>query len=452
MILDSVTLSSDQVIVSAMLKESEGHPMTKPSQSMLFYVFAIVLGGLLAGCSPSEDQDSQSKAQIVRPVKTLVVQSASSVLRRTYPAVVLPSQEVDLSFRVSGQILELPIRAATKVKKGDVIAQLDKRDFETEVARFESQLEQAKAQLKAMESGARSEDVTSLKAAIDAAQAKVDQAKDQLKRSQELFEKGITTKSKLDQDQTALRVAEATLESSQQDLIKGEAGSREEDVDAQKAAIKGLEAQVAAARDNLSDTTLRAPFDGIIAKRNVDNFVNIQAKTSIAVLQQLETLDLIFDVPGPDVAKLAKSKTFKLMAKLDSIPDSEFKAALIEFSTQADAATQTYRGRVSIKPPSSVTILPGMAGTIVVTDKPIGSSIILIPVTAIGSEPDGKAFVWVVTQPDNKVKKHPVTIGEATGAAVSVLDGLAAGDTVVTAGVSALQESMTVRPISVIGD
>lgn len=414
---------------------------------LLFVFFAVSL----AGCDQPEDQSSKSDSPIVRPVKTIVVEKAGSVFQRSYPAVVLPAKQVELSFRVSGRIVELPIRAAMQVKKGDVVARLDTRNLESDVAGLESKLQEAGAQLSAMTSGARSEDIASLQAGVEAAAAKVKSARGQSERTGQLFERGFETRAKLESDVSNLEVAEAELRAREQDLKKGQAGSRREEVEAQEAVIKGLEAQLKAAKDNLSDATLRAPFDGIIARRDVDNFANIQSGKSVALQQQLDTLELTFDVPGPDVVRLARIETLTRV-RLDAIPDRDFEANLVEFSTQPDPATQTYQARVSISPSGDVAILPGMAGRVIVTGTPTESSNVTVPATAIAAEPDGRAFVWIVTQPDNKVTKGPVETGEATGADVFVRVGLEPGDIVVTAGVSQLQPDMVVRPVSKIGD
>jgi multidrug efflux pump subunit AcrA (membrane-fusion protein) len=99
---------------------------------------------LLAACGGG---DVEQDAQVVRPVRTAVATVASTKIQRTYPAVVLPAQQAELAFRVSGRIVELPIRAATQVKQGEAIAQLDKREFEAAVARLQSQREQATSKL-----------------------------------------------------------------------------------------------------------------------------------------------------------------------------------------------------------------------------------------------------------------------------------------------------------------
>lgn len=418
-------------------------------RSIVAVASTVVLGGLLAGCDPSGEPAVRSRD--ARPVKTLVVEASPMQVRRDYPAVVLPGQEVELSFRVSGQIMDLPIRGASRVGKGDLVAQLDPRDFETELARLQSQLAQAQAQLVVLTSGARAEDVAVLEAEVAAARAEADGAAAEVERSRALFERRVVARAKLDGDLTKLRIAEAALEAKRQQLVKGRAGAREEEVAAQQAALDGLELAVATARASLTDTGLRAPFGGIIAKRLVESFANVQANEPIAVLQKLDTLTLSFDVPGPDVAELAGRETLSSVAVLDSLPGQEFAARLVEFSTQADPATQTYRGRVAISVPGDVVILPGMVGSVIVTDTIEGRAEIAVPLTALGSEADGTPFVWVVAGADHRVSRRIIETGEASGVVVAVVEGLNEGDVVVTAGVSALVDGMQVRPVTAIG-
>lgn len=393
----------------------------------------------LAACS----QEEQSAPEVIRPVKTFVVVAESSIQEKSYPAIVLPAQQAELSFRTSGQIIELPIKAATQVKEDDVIAKLDTNDLQSQLTVLESQKEQAEAQLEALTSGARTEDLAALKASIAAAEAQVRAARDQRNRTQQLFEKGIVAKAKLDADQAQLDVAEAQLEAARQELIKGESGARQEEVAAQIAAIKGIEANLNIARDQLSYATLRAPFDGIIARRDVDNFANVQAKQTIAILQKLDRLELSFDIPGPDVAKASRDQAPNITVQLDAVSDKSFDAELVEFTTLADSSTQTFRGRVAIDQPEDVIILPGMIGQVTITDNGNGAVVLLIPGTAIASDPSGNTYVWVVE--NDTVTKRDVTVGDASNERVAIVDGLKEGETVVTAGVSFLQEGMKVR-------
>lgn len=420
-------------------------------RSIVTISIILLTSTLIVGCNKADDQAETSKPAPVRPVKTVVVKAITSSFKRTYSAVVLPSQEADLSFRVSGRIIQLPIRDGMKVKKGDVIAQLDLRDFKANIILIDSQLAQAREKLEELKAGDRKEDIASAEADVAAAEAQLDAAKSQAIRTETLFKKGIVTKTQLDKDVTTQRVAQATLKAKQQALIKGQVGARKEDLAAQAAVINGVLSQLETAKDNLSDATLRAPFDGIIATRKVDNFSNIQAKDAVAILQNIKTLDATFDVPAPDVARLAKIKNLDLQFTLESIPDRTFKARHKEFSTQADAATQTYQGRITIEDLEGETVLPGMTGNLIITAKRNGS-IYKLPVAAIASDSSGNPFIWIVDPASKKTSKRELVTGEVSGGDIIVSKGLKQGDIVVTAGISALQDGMVVKPVTVIGE
>ena len=416
------------------------------------FVLLAIISFFLSSCDSNEIETKEKKS-VVRPVKTITVKAESSSIQKTYAASVLATQQVDLSFRVSGKIQELPIKNGDRVKKDDVIAKLDERDFKARITQTKSQINQANAQLKAMKAGARPEDVASLNAAVKAAQAQYNQAKTQFIRTQSLVKKQVIARQELDKDHSALEVAKANLDAKKQELRKGKAGGRKEDVSAQVAAIQGLQSQLKNLEDTLADATLRAPFDGIISSRKVENFANIQAKEPIATIQRESAeVDLVFSIPAPDVVILSPLREqLDIKVILDSFPDREFTAERKEFSREADSATQTYEGRVAIKTTKNEPILPGMSGSLIVTANAGGKESYSLPLSAISSKPSGNPFIWLVND-ENKLAKRDITIGEASGDSVAVSDGIKTGDVVVTAGLSALQDDMVVKPISAVGE
>lgn len=420
------------------------------------WILATCLTGAMAlGSAVVNAQQISDPSTVARPAKVQTIAASSALLYRDYSAVVFPSQEVELSFRVSGRVTQLPVRGATQVQQGDVIAQLDPRDFEAKIAQLLSQRDQAEAQLQALRSGARAEEVAALEAAVAAAQAQADQASDTAERTRKLAESGTVAKAKLDQDEAALRVALADLRAQQEQLRIGTSGGRAEDVEAAEAALRGLESQLSTARDNLADATLTAPFSGIIARRDIDNFTNIQAGQNIVLLQALSVINLAFDVPGSDVIALSDYGDPTVSVQFDALPGQRFQAELVEFSTQANAATQTYRARVAVDLAEHLNILPGMIGHIFIEMDSADTVSLNIPLSAVTADPSGAPFVWLVQPGDasgtGTVSRRDITLGEASGDMISVLSGLADGDTVVIAGVSKLQDGMAIRPVTKIG-
>lgn len=388
-----------------------------------------------------------------RPAKVFVVEESADTLQRTFPAIVLPSRETLLSFRVSGQVIELPIRAALDVEEGDLIAKLDTRDFETQIQLLQSQIDQASAELSALRTGARPEEIAALEAAVSSAEAQLEAARDALERTQELVQRGVSTNAQLEGVQAEFRVAEANLTAQQEQLRIGQIGGRPEEIAGAEAAIRGLEAQLKQAQDQLDDASLTAPFDGIIARRDIENFTNIQAGSSIALLQALRPAHLAFDIPGADVSLFSSYgvENIVTIAHFDAFPGQDFVAEVVEFSVDVDSATQTYRGRVSVDLPEVQGILPGMVAEVTASiDGGVGSQT-LVPLAAIGAEADGDPIVWKVDR-DNAVAPVAVELGEVQGGMIAVSAGVDAGDTIVSAGVSRMTPGLVVRPITRIGN
>lgn len=413
----------------------------------------MILAAIALMCLPAASL-AQDMSDDARPAMVIAVTSQQPVIERVYPAIAFASQEAELSFRVSGQVVEVPMRASESVEEGAVLARLDTRDFQSEIDRLESQRDQAVAELSALRVGARPEEVVRLEAAVEVSQAEVDQARVQFERTEELSKRGVVPAVQLEQQQATLRVAEARLTSQLEELAIGMVGGRPEEILAAEAALRGLEAQIEAARSNLADATLRAPFEGTIARRDVENFTNINAGQSVALIQNLSTVQVEFDIPGADIVALMATGFENVTTEVafDALPGQRFGAELVEFNTEADAATQTYRGRVAVVLPEGALILPGMVARVISSAFNTEQPAVSVPITALGADAAGSPFVWAVAPGDNTVSRQAVTLGDAAGDNIIILDGLTEGDRVVTAGVSQLMDGMTIRPISAVGE
>ena len=416
------------------------------------YRLGLIFSLFLVGCQPAQEAEVPEAAP--RAVKVTKVAEASAGIEYNYPATVLSAHKAELSFRVGGQIVELPVIAMSEVKKGDLIAKIDPRDYTSTVNQLKGQIAAERSRLKAMTSGSRSEDIASLRAAISASESRVVSARSDAERKLTQYRKGIVPKEQIDSALAAVKTAQAQLSADKQNLSKGQTGSRKEDVTTQDAVIRTLQTQLNNARDVEDDTSLLAPFDGIVAERLVDNFANVQPKQTIAVIQDLQNLELSFNLPGPDVARFGKHReSLKVVALLDAVPGRSFAAELVEFNSQADARTRTFEARVSIERPEDFSILPGMVGQVRVIDSSQVKNTpkVSLPESAIGADSYGEPVVWVVNS-DNIVEMKKVELGAVGTDGINVLRGVSIGDMVVSAGVSAMIPGLKVRPINEVGN
>ncbi|MFO0947501.1 MAG: efflux RND transporter periplasmic adaptor subunit [Planctomycetota bacterium] len=405
--------------------------------------FCLSLTCLFTACTRPEG----TRPEVIRPVKTMVVVRGESERVRSFPGVAEASMTAELAFQVSGVLVDFPVKEGQKVAAGDLIGQLRPTEFEARLKALQSQLDQARANLQSLRAGQRPEEIMRLEAQLRAADAKLANAKIEYDRAARLLRSNSISRANHDLAQTAYRVAKEEQEAASQMLEKG-AVAREEDIDAQEAVVRGLEAQVVEANLQLSDATLRAPYDGVIAQRFVDVNQNVAAKSPVVRFQDVQELVVAVDVPEAVMAGIRSSEITRSIAEFTGAPGLEFPVTLREMAQVADPATQTFKVRVVMKAPENVKLLPGMSATVTITYHRAGilGDRILVPIQAVVKEDAGKQTVWVIG-PEGVVSRREVKIGEATGAEVEVLEGLEAGDRIAVAGASMLREGMKVRDL-----
>lgn len=418
-------------------------------------VLVLVVGGYgVLEVLRSRLEEKAPEPEIVRPVRVEVLGHVDHGFKGIYQGTVQASRKVDLSFRVSGPLVEFPVRKGQKVIEGELLAKIDPRDFKNSLESANSQLKQLQAKLSEMKSGARAEDLASAQAAVSSAQAQYSEAEANYKRFKSLMEQGAVSQVQYEQYKTAYNVGQSSLRSAQENLKKAKAGARKEELQQQDAVIEAQKSVVEAAQSALSDTEMKAPFDGIVADTFADNHQFVQAKQSILSLQDLSNIEMVVHIPDGDVIKMRGKDegTVTLVATLDSLLGRSFPVVLKEFSTQADPKTQTYQATMTMPYPEDVTILPGMAVTVtvnVVVDDFKDSEVDVVeedfsvPLDAVFSDGADQNYLWLFE--GGAIRKVPVSIGTIAGDRISVTGELAQGDVVITAGVHFLREGQKVR-------
>jgi len=385
----------------------------------------------------------------VRPVKAVLLGDVTTLGSRSFPGRAKPTREVVLAFRVSGPLIELPVKVGQKVELGQLVARIDPRDYETTVRDLRNLFHEAEVRLGVMKTGARDEDIKSLEAKVQAARATLDNAETNYKRTMVLFEKDVASRDKLDKAVLARDVAAANLEAASQELKKARAGARPEDIEAMAAHIESFRAKLSAARDGLTDTSLRAPFAGHISAKYVDNFQKVRAQQPILSLEDHSHIEVTVEVPEEGIHYRDYIK--KVTCTFQTIPNKVFPAQIKEVGTVASQQTQTYPVTVIMEPPPDSDILPGMAAEVrFVAELPDGSERIgfEVPETAIFADNTGRQYAWVFDRKASAVRRREVTAGSPTSHGIRVTSGLTKGEWVITAGVHYLHDDQKVRLLS----
>jgi RND family efflux transporter MFP subunit len=323
----------------------------------------------------------------IRPVVSEVL-SPTSAGALNFVGEVAAKTETDLAFLLIGTVSSRPVEVGDLVKSGDLIAQLDPEELDSNLRASAAGVAVARAQLRS--------------------------ATDSETRARELLQRGVDTTTKLEDATRALTAAEAQLD-------------------------QALAAQ-ARAQDARSYATLRAPQDGVITNVFAEAGATLAAGQPIARLASISEREVVVDMSTKFLAALSPDTLFSV--SLDSARDVRTTATLARIDTVAESATRTRRLHLTMDNPPAAFRLGALAH---VSIEDTGKAGLSVPVSAVLNA-QGQTLVWVVDRASDTVSTRVVRLGETFDDRISVVDGLLAGEEIVLKGVNSLREGQTVGP------
>ena len=219
----------------------------------------------------------------------------------------------------------------------------------------------------------------------------------------------------------------------------------EAEFDRLEARVDVTQANLDLARKALSDSEIYAPFAGVIVNLSVENFQSVRAKSPIARLLGVDVVEMVINVSENQIADVHRIEIIEV--EFDALPGVRLPATITEIGREASLTTRTFPITLSMVQPEQQKVMAGMAGTAYVSGTLTAeeASGYIIPVGALFGEAVGNiSKVWVVGS-DNTVHSREVVVGRSTAGGVQIVDGLAAGEKIATAGVHTLSEGQQVR-------
>jgi HlyD family secretion protein len=212
--------------------------------------------------------------------------------------------DVRVAAKVRGRLLQRPVDEGDSVKAGQLLAVIDTVDVELSLREAEAQRDQADAVFRLRVAGSRREDIAELAARVEGVQADLSGAEKELKRQETLVAEGVTTAKTRDDALARRDVLTGQLESAKQALARAKAGSRDQEIEAARAARDAMEARIAQLRQQIADATVVGPTDGIVTEKIAEPGELLAAGAPILVITDLGRPWLTVYVSEPDLGKI----------------------------------------------------------------------------------------------------------------------------------------------------
>ena len=352
-------------------------------------VISLLAALTLVACSEPEVQT----AEVIRPIAWTQVSATQLEQLRTLSGIVAPVEATRLSFEVTGKIQQVEVKLGDTVNKGDLLARLNPRTFDLSIQSSQAQLEQNLASLADAES--------------------------EYRRYAKLVEQGLVAQSGYDRAKAAF--------------------------EAQKSAVDVARAQLDIARKNRQDSSLRAPYDGIITKRHIEPSQQIAAGQAAFEIEGTHGLEVNVMVPETLIRQLTREMV--LPVRFPVLPGVSHNGRITEIGTRAESANAfPITVFLTEQDPG---LRAGMTAEVDFTFEGVGRTghrgrSIRIPLTALQAGLNQTVHVFVYDQKAQVVRKRQVQTENIMNNEVFISEGLKEGEIIATAGVAFLRDGQQV--------
>jgi RND family efflux transporter MFP subunit len=370
----------------------------------------LLLTGSLSCKSGYPVAAKQERSGEVREVKVARVAQVSMERILTVTGALAALDQATISSKISGRLRTISVDLGSKVRKGQVIAQLEPKDYQLRVQQSEAALAQARARL-GLAPEANDETVNIEETGtVRQARALLEEAGLKRERSLVLFRNGVLSQAELDAVEAAYKVAQ----SRHQDAI--------EEIRNRQALLVQRRSELELARQQLIDTSISVPFDGVVQEKQAVIGEFLAAGAPVVTIVRMDPLRMRAEVPERDAPSIRTGQEVRVTVEGDSTVHT---GNIVRLSPAI--ATQSRMLVVEAEVRNNGALRPGsFARAEIVADAQTTAS--AVPTNTI------VAFAGiekVVLIQDGKAVEKPISTGRRSGDWTEVLSGLNVGDTVV---------------------
>lgn len=381
----------------------------------------------ITACGPGERDVRDTSAEVVPVViATRVAEGREKPVSLTLDGTLVADEESLLTSVVAGRVVEVLVERGTVVTEGQPIVRLRDVDYRLQAASARAQLDQARARLGMAEGGGavpRAEEMPDVRAAHSA----LGLAESNLERAEELARRGVLSTQALDETRT--RAAEAREQ--YQTALNGARASI--------ASLASARTTLSQANTSASEATVRAPFAGEIASRNVSVGEYVSPQTPIVSLVRTDPLRIEVQVPQQHLMAVRPGQTVRI--QVDAIPNRTFEGTVRYVSAAVQRETRGLAVEAVVPNPERL-LRPGLFATARIETGQM-QDVAIVPASAVMTEA-GVDRVFVVR--DGVIEERVVGVAERSSEEVVIAEGVRAGEVVATESLDRLADGIRVEP------
>jgi RND family efflux transporter MFP subunit len=373
---------------------------------VLFGVSAAACYGPSAA-APRSDEDAADPAavQVVRVEPTPLDRAV------TVTGTLAAEEQVILSLKVTGRLEEMLVDLGSPVRRGQVVARLTPTDFDLRLRQAVAALQQARARLGLDPDGTDDSVDIERTSLVRQATAALEEARRQRDRYATFVQRGISARAELESADAQLQIADGRY----QDAL--------EEVRNRQAILAQRRSEVALARQQLDDTTLRSPIDGVVRERHAFAGEYRAAGTPVVTVVRQHPLRLQLAVPERASTNVQAGQIVHVSVEGD---DQMYQGRVARLSPAITEGNRTLAIEAEV-PNEHGRLRPGMfARAEIVTDQSLS---IVVPQSALVIFAGVEKLLLVA---DDVVREQRVRTGRRMENRVEILEGVTTGDLVIT--------------------
>lgn len=384
---------------------------------MKFSRFLVVAGlfsfvALSSACKsgyPVSARNAPAEAE-ARPVKISLASERSMERTITVTGTLAAYDQATVSAKVPGRLESISVDLGTVLRQGQIIAQIEKQDYQLRLQQAEAALSQARARVGLPPEGKDDRIVTAETGTVRQAQALLDDAKVKLERAQNLVQRGVLAKAQLEAAESEHKVALSRY----QDAV--------EEIRNRQALVVQRRSELEIARQQLTDSSIHAPFDGVVQEKRASIGEYLAAGTPIINIVRMDPLRLRAEVPERESRSVHVSQEVRVTVEGDP---SVFIGKIARISPAITAQNRVLIIEAEVR--NNGHLRPGSfaRAEIVSADS---TPALAVPTNALVSF---AGIDKVILAQGGKAVETPITLGRRTADWVEVLSGLKTGDPVI---------------------